>query len=575
MRRHFLTGLLSRLVLVSILAFCIPVTHAQRSSNASATNAASYSTDSLAPTSAITTTTTAAARAAAERITGAQLKEWLYFISSDEMAGRNTPSAGLDETANFIAAKLKTLKLKPAGDDGTYFQRIALRNTKVDAAQTRAEMNGKSIRYGEDFLVATTAGTASGPTVYVGHGWVVKSKNIDAYQGIDVRDKIIIASSGRPKGVTRIDLGKAGVDSEDPSSAAQKRGAKGVVMVPSYADLNRWWAARRAALERNRFSVVRFQEEDDEQSPPSLPTIIPSAAMLDALFAGERQSGAEILRNTVAGTPGAGFELATTKRLNFTVGFANASATTQNVVAVLEGKDPVLKQEYVAIGAHYDHVGVGRPVNGDAIYNGADDDGSGTVAVLALAEAFARGPRPSRSVIFIWHAGEEKGLWGSEYFASYPTVPLNKIVAQLNIDMIGRSKKGGDTNPRNSALSGPHEVYVIGSKLMSTELGELSERVNRSYLNFNFNYKYDDPNDPQRFFYRSDHFNYARKGIPIIFYFDGVHEDYHQPSDTADKIDYQKMEKVTRTVYMTASEISNLSKRPVVDKPLPPQQTER
>ncbi|HYE64657.1 MAG TPA: M28 family peptidase, partial [Pyrinomonadaceae bacterium] len=207
----------------------------------------------------------------------------------------------------------------------------------------------------------------------------------------------------------------------------------------------------------------------------------------------------------------------------------------------------------------------------DAIYNGADDDGSGTTAVLTLAETFAKGQRPKRSILFIWHCGEEKGLWGSEYFTKHPTVDLKQVITQLNIDMIGRSKKEGDTHPRNRELSGPNEIYVIGSKMMSTELGELSERVNKSYLNLSFNYRYDNPHDPNRFFFRSDHFNYARKGIPIIFYFDGVHEDYHRPGDSPDKIDYEKMEKVARTIYLTAWELAEMANRPQVDKKLPPE----
>jgi Zn-dependent M28 family amino/carboxypeptidase len=254
--------------------------------------------------------------------------------------------------------------------------------------------------------------------------------------------------------------------------------------------------------------------------------------------------------------------------MSLTVDATISTVTTQNVVAVLEGGDPALKNEYVALGAHYDHVGVGRAVANDRIYNGADDDGSGTVALIEIAEAFARtAPRQKRSILFVWHAGEEKGLWGSNYFVEHPTVPLGQIIAQLNIDMIGRSRREGDTNPRNAELSGPDEVYVIGSKMMSTELGELSERVNAGYLNLRFNYKYDDPADPNRFFYRSDHYNYAKKGIPIIFYFDGTHEDYHRPSDEPDKIDYLKLEKVTRTIYATARELSNLPVRPNVERP--------
>src|SRR4030095_9336732 len=159
----------------------------------------------------------------------------------------------------------------------------------------------------------------------------------------------------------------------------------------------------------------------------------------------------------------------------------------------------------------------------DRINNGADDDGSGTVALLNMAEALVRANvRTKRSWIFVWHAGEEKGLWGSRYFVEHPTVPLDKIVVQLNVDMIGRSKKPGDTVAATSARTGPSEIYVIGSKMMSSTLGALSERVNKDFLDLSFNYKYDEPRDPSRFFFRSDHYNYAKKGIPIIFYFDGV-----------------------------------------------------
>jgi Zn-dependent M28 family amino/carboxypeptidase len=186
-----------------------------------------------------------------------------------------------------------------------------------------------------------------------------------------------------------------------------------------------------------------------------------------------------------------------------------------------------------------------------------------------MAEAFAHNPRPKRSILFVWHCGEEKGLWGSRYFTENPTVPLNQVVTQLNIDMIGRSKPQSDTNPRDAELSGANEIYVIGSKMMSTELGELSDRVNQSYLNINYNFKYDDPNDPNQFFFRSDHYNYARRGVPIIFWFDGEHVDYHRPGDEVSKIDFQKMERVTRTIFLTGWELANLPTRPKVDKQLP------
>jgi len=271
------------------------------------------------------------------------------------------------------------------------------------------------------------------------------------------------------------------------------------------------------------------------------------------------------------------FELSANKNVSITIATAPSRVMTQNVVGIWEGSDPKLKDEYVAVGAHYDHIGMAgvgncQAIGTDTICNGADDDGSGTTAVLGMAEALSHAKvRPKRSVLFVWHCGEEKGLWGSKYFTDYPTVPLDHVVTQLNIDMIGRSRKQGDTDTRNASLSGPNEIYVIGSTMMSTELGKLSRDVNNSYLKIGYDVKYDDPKDTNRFFFRSDHYNYAKHGIPIIFFFDGVHEDYHKAGDEPQKIDYDKMERVTRTIYLTLWQVANLPVRPKVDKPLPAQ----
>ena len=529
----------------------------------------------------------AAARSAAERITAEGMKEILYTIASDEFAGRDTPSPELDKTAQFITERLKKLKVKPAGDKGSYFQRIALTKTEVDRERSAAQLGERSFRIGVDFLpYGRVSGEAEAPVVYVGYGWVIKSKNINPYEGIDVRDRIVVVSGdgvAPPPGVTLPSL-RAG-DWESPVSYAQKNGARALVLVPRNLD-RRWrYAAFRIAQATYavpRLEGVTSEDEEGEEPQPAAPatglvSIIPSRVMLDALFAGEPLDGAAVLKfaqATTAGEQPRAFALKADKRLRLSVKLSVTDSSTQNVVGVLEGKDSKLKKEYVALGAHYDHVGASgasgcRPVGTDTICNGADDDGSGTTSLLAMAEAFSKGPRPKRSILFVWHTGEEKGLWGSEYFTRYPTVPLRQVVAQLNIDMIGRSKKAGDTNPANRMLSGPDEIYVIGSRMMSTQLGELNETVNREYLNLKYNYHYDEPNDPERLFYRSDHFNYAKQGVPIIFYFDGVHEDYHRPTDSADKIDYQKMQSITRTIFILASELANAPTRPVVDKQIP------
>jgi hypothetical protein len=507
-----------------------------------------------------------------ETINAAQMKDYLTFIASDVMEGRDTPSRGLDVTAQFLAMNLARWGLKPAGDEGTFFQKIALSKDLVDRAETKVQLNSQMLTFSDDYIPFPRSADVAAPLVFAGNGWFIKSKNVDAYKGIDPKGKIAIIFSppdGLPRGVSRTDLtGKRGEDWMDPGEYARKQGVVGIVIVPDFQYLANWDRNRTRLTDRGITTVTKFQT----QAGPALPGIVAAPRLTNALFQGEPQNATSLFESAYGGQFPEAFELRPEKKLSINIKVKSDTAGTQNVVAVFEGSDPVLKNEYVALGAHYDHVGVGAAVNGDAIYNGADDDGSGTTALLAIAEALAKAPiKPKRSVLFVWHAGEEKGLWGSRYFVEYPTIPLASIVTQINIDMIGRSKKVGDTNPRNKDLSGPAEVYVIGSKMMSTELGELTDAVNKQYLNIAYDYRYDDPNDPNRFFFRSDHYNYARKGIPIVFFFDGEHEDYHRPGDSADKIDYQKMEKVTRTVYMMLWEVANRPTRPKVDKQLPAQ----
>ena len=530
-----------------------------------------YSTE--AQVRATKATTPTAARGNVEAITAAQMKDYLTFIASDELEGRDTPSRGLDIAALFIATNLARWGLKPAGEGGTYFQSFALRRDRIDPALSRASLGNQHFNYGDDFLAQLQAGSVSGSLVYANHGWVVKAKNIDAYKGLDVKDKILITHNGLPKGVTIQELvtTRPGEDWANAQIYAAQHGAKAVIVVPDFQTFANWEERRRSTLEEGEIALANPESSGDAQLVPSpkIPTIAASAKMLAALFQGEPHNAPTIFNRFAAGDPVAAFELKSDKKFSLSIAVKAEPATTKNIIAVLEGSDPQLKNEYVAIGAHYDHVGIGTPADGDAIYNGADDDGSGTVAVMAMAEAFAKGPRPRRSILFIWHAGEEKGLWGAEHFTAHPTVPVKQIITQLNIDMIGRSKREGDNSSANPELARQGEVFVIGSKMMSTDLGEISESVNRSYLNLKFNYKYDDPNDPNRYFFRSDHFHYAQKGIPIIFYMDGDHEDYHQPSDSVEKIDFDQMEKIARTIYATAWELANRAARPRVDKKLP------
>lgn len=228
---------------------------------------------------------------------------------------------------------------------------------------------------------------------------------------------------------------------------------------------------------------------------------------------------------------------------------------SENILAFIEGSEK--PDEIVVISAHYDHIGM---KNGK-VYNGADDDGSGTVAVMELAKVFHQakksGNGPKRSILFLHVTGEEHGLFGSDYYTQNPIFPLKNTIVDLNIDMIGRD---------DLANRGKQYVYVIGSEMLSSELKKISEEANKKTVNLELNYKYDDPKDPDRLYYRSDHYNFAKHNIPVAFYFDGIHEDYHKPTDTPDKIDYPLLQKRTRLIFATAWELANRDNRIVVDK---------
>jgi Zn-dependent M28 family amino/carboxypeptidase len=518
-------------------------------------------------------------RKMAEMITAAQLKDYLYYIASDEMAGRDTPSAGLDLTAKFIGTLLSRWGFKPAGDNGTFFQKIDMHRNVVNAASSVVTLGGQNLVYGTDFLANPAAGSIAGvPLVFGGNGWLIKSKGMEPYKDMDVRGKIVVVySDGLPKGINPQEIfssGKRGEAWADPMTYAKQSGAVGVIAIAT-PQVEKNWQMLRSSRERGGYVVDKLEDPNNRQ----IPTVYLSRKAAENLFKGESSDFAKIdeIYNSTAQLPV--FNLSADKTASVSVVTTPEKAATQNIVAVWEGSDPTLKNEYVAIGAHYDHVGTNPNARGeDKIWNGADDDGSGTVAVLSIAETLAKAPkRPKRSTLFVWHAGEEHGLWGSEYFNKFPTIDIKQVIAQLNIDMIGRSLdpnniiKCGQGKPCNEELSGPNGIYVIGSEMMSTTLGAITKGTNDQYLKLGYDYKYDDPNDKNRFFFRSDHFNYAQNGIPIVFWFDGVHEDYHQPTDHPDKIDYAKMEKVTRTIFLTLWEVSDLKERPKVDKQLAPE----
>ena len=500
----------------------------------------------------------------ADAISARELREYLAFIASDETEGRATPSRGLDVTAQLLAGHLARWKLRPGGDSGTFFQRIGITRARLDPPANEAQLGDRHFTLGKDYVVNVFAGTFSGSLVYVSHGWVIRSKGIDAYRELDVRDKIVIvAETGLPAGVRRADLsGPQGDDWESPQPALQRRGARAMIMVPSFGPL----------LEFDR--RLRDGTEDGIMAPvgsvvrPPLPVVRPSIEMFNALFEGESQPASLLFNRAAAGDPVPSFALDPARRFTLRVGVREDTLATQNVIAMVKGSDAVLAKEYVIVSAHYDHLGIGAPVNGDSIYNGADDDGSGSAAVLAMARAMGQGARPRRSVLFIWHAGEERQNWGSKYFVQHPTVPLSQIVAALNLDMVGRTRTSHTDTTRWKVVP-PGAIYVVGAKRMSRELGEINDMVNARYLRLAFDTRFDAPDEPTRLFMRSDHLSYAERGVPVIFYYGGEHEDFHQPSDSADRIDYQNLEKVARTVFATTWELANRSRRPLRDVPRP------
>lgn len=500
----------------------------------------------------------------AEAITQGVLRAHLGFIASDALEGRKTPSRGLDAAAAYLVSHLSRLGLRPAGDQGSYLQAIALTRRTVLLDKTLIAVGGRTLAYGDDFLPGDVPGKVEAGLVYVGNGTVIRSRGVDPYTDLDVRGKIVITHMGLPAGFTQGDLkGPRGQDWEMPADAARARGAVAVLYLPDYPTLVRWADTRDTRLTRGTLTVNAFTD-----GPGPLPSATLSARGVGALFAGQAIGAQEVFQRAVRREPAAPFALTgPTARLEIPT--TDEAFTTNNVVAVLEGSDPALAGEYVALGAHYDHLGTAPKAgaSGDTIYNGADDDGSGTVGLLAIAEAFATTrPRPKRSLLFVWHTGEEAGLWGSRYFTDHPTVPLDRVVAQLNIDMIGRGRPVGSPRPNNPlALTELDSVYVVGARRLSAELGDVVERVNAGYHRLRYDYALDAPDNPAGIYERSDHYQYAKHGIPIAFFFTGVHDDYHGLDDEIDGIDFPKLQRITQTVYGIARELATRRNRPKVE----------
>jgi len=489
--------------------------------------------------------------ATVDSITSGELRMHLQFLASEELGGRYTLSPGFSIAARYLAAHLEAYGFKGAGDNGSFLQTFQVVSSKVDAAKSALEITtneGKTTSYhfGDFYLPADGHnGEAQGPVVFVGQG--ISSQKHDDYSGLDVKGKIVLIAPGTPADVDASQLG----DNESGQGAAIAHGAVGIFQLPPQRmlDLMKNKGFQERAAGRETVRLVRATEG-------KLPALTLGPALAEELLS----AGGLNLKNV--------YEAVSHKQklqpqkldasAKMTVATQFTRATTQNVAAILEGSDPKLRNEYVVFSAHYDHLKTGP---GNEIYPGADDDGSGTTAVLTIAHAMSL-ERPRRSVLVMFHAGEELGLLGSAYNTDYaPVVPLNQMVADLNIDMIGRSKQAGDNSLQDEHLTDANTVYLVGSNRISHELHQLSEETNAQFQKMKLDYHYNDPNEPERIYFRSDHWNYAKHGIPIIFYFDGTSVDYHRPTDTVDKIDFSKLTKVTRLVFETGWRIASLDHR--------------
>lgn len=464
-----------------------------------------------------------------QSITERDLEAHLSFLASDATEGRGTGQRGLRVAAEYIAAHFRRLELTSLNPDGSFFLSYELLKTTLgdDASLALLYEQGdgwvrEEFQYGEDFFVSPRDLVASlevqAPVVYASYGIAAPERGQDDYAGLDVSHRIVLIMDGEMG-----DEESHYSDVREKVKEANSRGAAALLIAPNprsdevfSSKFKRWskWLSRESMA-------------------------LPSAEPQTPVFFVNSQTADRILSGGNA-SPGPD------RRIQFKVNIHKESAIAQNVAAYIPGTDPRVGHETVVISAHYDHLGKNDE---GTIWPGADDNGSGTAALMEIAEAVALIPEPPRrGFLFLALSGEEKGLLGSRYYVSHPAIALENTIANLNIDMVGRNA--------------PDSVYVIGSDMISHDLHAISEFASTKMEGLNLNYRYNSFDDPNRFYYRSDHYQFASRGIPVIFYFSGVHEDYHRPTDTVDKISYTKLAKVARLVYITSWGVAQNTIRP-------------
>jgi hypothetical protein len=461
-------------------------------------------------------------------ITASDVARRIGIIAHDSRLGRDTPSRGLELTARYVADQFRRFGLQPGGDGGSWLQRYPITRRRLELAGSKVllRMGSASVIAPLDRSARFISGEAppepvSGPAVLVG-------------------------GAVTPEAVSRMDLG-----------------GKVVLYVHDYSRPipgNAAQVARAIRVTKPR-AIVAIANVDSAAFAARIPKAPPERYGLDLRL--DVPPSVEVLETAVAPVlRAAGVSLPDVRRstgpvardlpgLTATVVLKETvtdSVTAPNTIGILKGSDPALRDEYLVFSAHMDHIGV-TPSRTDSINNGADDNASGTAGVIELAEAFSRpGGRPRRSIIFLTVSGEEKGLWGSRYFSEHPPVPLGRIVANVNLDMLGRN--WADT------------IVAIGKE--HSDLGATLDRVNAAHPELGMN-AIDDRWPEERFYFRSDHYNFARKGVPAIFFFNGVHEDYHRVSDSPEKIGSEKESRILKLLYYFGQEIGNAPRRPAWD----------
>lgn len=500
----------------------------------------------------------------ASLITAERVRPLVETLAGAEMQGRETGEEGQRRAADFIAAQFKALGLPPVADRNTYFQQISLINENWK--DIGLKVGEKEFKNRTDFYVfpsfnPSTPKLELKEVVFVGYG--IEDPKHNDYGNVDVKGKAVIFYDGEPMSsdgkslITGTQFRSAwSLDWKRKVQLAKQKGAIMALIVDT--QFGESLKANRRLISTWGWKPTSTSNEREANEFINNIFITPSVA---ADILGKKADKADEAIAALKG--GKDFKPVKVKtkieaRFEKEIKKLNGS----NVVGFIEGTDSVLKKQYVVVTAHYDHLGM---PDSSVIYYGADDNASGTAGVIEIARAFAEakkaGVGPKRSVICMLVSGEEKGLLGSKFYVEFPLFPLKQTVANVNIDMIGRVDKAHEGNP--------DYVYVIGSDRLSTTLHQLSEEMNERFIKLELDYKYNDPNDPNRYYERSDHYNFAERGIPAIFYFNGTHADYHKPTDTADKINYEALAKRAQLAFCTAWDIANRPTAPYVDKPLP------